>query len=195
MSRVSAFFEDLDRAWGKSLSARIPLRIIGSSALTLQVDYDRGTKDIDVLRTLELTTEIADRLVALAGRGAALHTSHRLFLELVPNGLPFLALDPIWNHLDALAGLLNFEVKALDVVDVVVSKLIRFHSDDVDDIQAMIDRGLVSHTRLLERFRAAFDYAITANPSALLRCVEHLNRVERDLLAVDETAFEMPSWI
>jgi hypothetical protein len=54
---------------------------------------------------------------------------------------------------------------ALDVVDVAVSKLKRFHANDQADIGAMIARGLVSHERLVERFR------------------------------VEETEIELPSWI
>lgn len=66
----------------------------------------------------------------------------------------------------------HLEIVALDVVDVVVSKLKRFNANDQADIDAMVARDLVSHDRLLDRFRSAVDE-----------------------FAVDKTAIELPSWI
>jgi hypothetical protein len=57
-------------------------------------------------------------------------------------------------HLEALTltyryrdrELAHFRIEVLDVVDVVVSKLKRFHANDLRDIEAMVDRDLVPHT-------------------------------------------------
>ncbi|HEX6242785.1 MAG TPA: hypothetical protein VFZ61_17855 [Polyangiales bacterium] len=77
-----------------------------------------------------------------------------------------------------------------------MSKLARFHSDDRDDVQAMIKRGLVSHDALIERFEAAKDVRqYTAYADDLPRYVANLNRVERDYFGVDETEIELPGWI
>ena len=51
MPLINDFFIDIDRHWGASTEGKIPLRIIGSSALMLQTNYERGTKDSDVLET------------------------------------------------------------------------------------------------------------------------------------------------
>ena len=44
---------------GTASSAKVRLRVIGSSALMLQTDYARGTKDSDVLETADLTETAA----------------------------------------------------------------------------------------------------------------------------------------
>ena len=196
MSRADDFFQEIDRRWDLPVSGRVPLRVIGCGALMLQVDaYDRGTKDSDILKTIDLAEGVSDRLLQLAGRDSRIHAAHRMYVELVPNGLPFLAIDPTWRSVASLAALRHFEVRVLDVVDVVVAKLCRLHRDDLADIEAMIDRDLVPHARLLDRFRAALDYAASANPDDLPTCVENLHRVERDILGVDETEIDLPSWI
>ncbi len=50
--------------------------------------------------------------------------------------------------------------------------------------------------RLIERFRAAADeFSGDARASELPKHVEHLYRVERDMLGVPETEIEPPPWI
>lgn len=84
----------------------------------------------------------------------------------------------------------------LDVVDVVVSKLKRFHANDQSDIDAMIQRDLVPHARLIDQFRTAVDAFIGDSREAdLPKYIDNLHRVERDMLGVPETEFELPSWI
>src|SRR5262245_52761944 len=110
----------------------------------LQAHYERGTKDSDVLETPDLTAEIKDQLIRLAGAGTALHQRWRLYLEIVRNGIPFLPVAPCWHPVSALnAKLVHLELWVLDVVDVVVSKLKRFSANDQVDIDAMIQRELV----------------------------------------------------
>jgi hypothetical protein len=46
------------------------LPIIGSAALMLQADYERGTKDSDVLETSELAGATGERLLLLSGKGS-----------------------------------------------------------------------------------------------------------------------------
>lgn len=191
-----AFFREIDERWDRPATVRIPLHVIGCSALTLQVDYDRGTKDGDVLETIELTPEVRDRLLSLAGPASALRARHRMYLEIVGNGIPFLPQVPVWHRVDVGAPLGHFDVLALDVVDVVVSKLKRLNQNDLDDIEAMVERRLVPHERLIDRFRAAIDYnACDARAEDFPTCVDHLHQVERDIFAVAETAIDLPSWV
>ena len=173
------------------------LRIIGCGALLLQTDYQRGTKDSDVLEAADLDTATKDALLAIAGRESELHTRHRMFVEVVGQGLPFLAQSPVWHARPELEdSLRHFSIYVLDVVDVVVSKLARFHSDDRADIESMIPRGLVTHDVLIARFEAAKDVRKdTAYADHLPTYVANLNRVERDYLGVDETEIELPSWV
>jgi len=53
----------------------------------LQTAYQRGTKDSDVLETIDLSAETKDRLLAVAGAGTELHRRRRLYLEIVANGM------------------------------------------------------------------------------------------------------------
>jgi hypothetical protein len=90
----------------------------------------------------------------------------------------------------------HFELGILDVVDVVVSKLARFHADDRSDIEAMIDRELVSHERLVTRFKEAVDYHLgDARAEELPRYCRNLNVVERDMLGIPETSIGLPDWL
>ncbi len=105
MRALEEFFQDLDGHWRGPIDARIRLRLIGSAALMLQTDYRRGTKDSDVLETTNLTDEIKTRLLAIAGKNSPLFERHRLYLEIVAPGLPFLPHGPAWHTLAALNGM------------------------------------------------------------------------------------------
>jgi hypothetical protein len=186
----------IDQAWSGS-DSKILLRIIGASALGLRTGYDRGTKDSDVLETAELDRETKARLLELAGPDKPLAKRHQIYIEFVASGLPLLPQTPNWVDLPELnQDLEHFRVEVLDVTDVVVSKLKRLHGNDKRDIDAMIDRRMVSHPFLIERFNAAVDYLLLDSRAAdLPRYIENLHEVERDLFLVDETEIELPSWI
>ncbi len=193
MNRIEAFFSDLDRAWPAQPERKIELSLIGCGALMLQADYERGTKDSDLFETLSLTKEIQAQLIALAGRDTDLYTRHRLHVDVVASGIPFLPMVPVWHPTASLnAQLKHLELRVLDVVDVVVSKLKRFSPNDKADIDAMVQRGLVSHDRLVDRFRSAYnEFSYDARAADLGGYVEHLNQVERDMLGEPETEFDL----
>jgi hypothetical protein len=197
VSLIREFLRDLDRAWTPIASSKIPLRIIGSTALMLQASYERGTKDSDVLETVDLDAAIRARLTAVAGQGSKLHVRHKLYVDIVSGSLPFLAASPRWMVVpDLNANLANFHVQVLQIVDVVVSKLKRFHPYDLQDIDAMVESGLVDHGLLIDRFREAVDaYLLDARADDLPKYIANLHQVERDLFGVAETAIELPSWL
>lgn len=191
---VSRLFRDIDQRWPIPPPSKIRLRLIGSTALMLQTDYQRGTKDSDVLETEHVDQVIADRLRALAGIGSDLHRKHRLYVDVVSAGLPFLPQVPKCHLLSETLD--HFEIEVLDIVDVVVSKLKRYSANDVLDIEAMVSRDLVSHALLIERFKRAVDhFEMDARANDLPRYVTNLNAVERDMLLVPETDIELPHWI
>jgi hypothetical protein len=195
---IESFFTEIDRAWPQGAQGpKVRLRIIGCGALILQASYERGTKDSDVFETAELTGTTKQRLLEIAGPGSELHRRSRLYIDIVANGIPFLPHAPIWHPVSELnATLAHLELVVLDVVDVVVSKLKRFSSNDQSDIDAMIDRELVPHDRLLDRFRAAVDeFSCDARAPDLPGYIANLHRVERDMLGVPETEIDLPSWI
>jgi hypothetical protein len=178
----SDFFRDIDAAWRPSSAGRIALRIIGSTALMMQVKYDRGTKDADVLETASVDAAVRSQLLAIAGPGTPLHTRHRVYVDIVSSGTPFLPQPPLFHPCAALNdNLEHFDVELLDVVDVVVSKLKRFNADDQADIDAMVERGEIIHDRLIARFRSAAEhFRHDARADDLEAYVRRLHQVERD---------------
>lgn len=197
MSRISDFLTDIDRRWTEPTPVKMRLPIIGSAALMLQADYERGTKDSDVLETAELAGTTGERLVRLAGKGSDLHRRWRMYLEIVAAALPFLPQSPAWLDVpDLNAELRNFSVAVLDVVDVVVSKLKRFNPNDASDIAAMIDRDLVPHDNLILRFKSAVEsYSMDARADDLPAYVDNLNRIERDQFGLPPTDIDLPAWV
>lgn len=195
MKLVEAFLTDLDAQWSGPEERKIPLRVIGSAALMIQHDYERGTKDSDVLETLEMTPEIKGRLQELAGKGTAFASRHRMYLDIVSGGLPFLPQRPLCHQAESLAGLKHFAVEALDVVDVAVSKLTRFNASDARDIEAMVAAGHVPHGRLITRFKAAVDaFSMDARAEDFKKYLENLHAVERDYFALPESEIKLPDW-
>lgn len=194
---VEELLWDIDQAWQARDADRIRLRILGSSALFLQTDYRRGTKDSDVLETAELRVETRHQLLALAGKGAPLHRKHGMYVEILASAFPFLAEEPNWVPLPELdADLTHFTVEVLDVVDVVVAKLARLHGADRGDIKAMVLQGRVDPVALVERFDSAIRRIWhDARAEELPRYVRNLHSVQRDLLGVAESLVELPSWV
>ena len=67
------------------------------------------------------------------------------------------------------------------------------HANDRYDIDSMVDRGLVPHPSLIERFRSAVDaFSLDARAAELPKYLSNLHVVERDLFGVDETEIELP---
>lgn len=196
MKAIEEFFLELDSLWRDSAPDRIPLKVIGSGALMLQTDYDRGTKDGDVLQTHHLTPQISERLLKLAGQGSDMAKRRRMYLEIVHNALPLLPQRPVFHPVPAFASLRHFSIEVLDVVDVVVSKFKRFNANDAKDVESMIKLGKVPHGQLVERFRLAVDaFSIDAGAEDLPRCVRNLNAAERDYFRLPESDIELSDWI
>jgi hypothetical protein len=197
VQRISEFLKDVDRRWTPTADQKIRLRVIGSAALMLQTGYERGTKDSDVLETDSITPDIKAQLLQLAGPNSELYDRHRIYVDVVSRALPFPPQVPLCHLLDDLnRELTRFEVEVLDVIDVVVSKLKRFHANDVSDIRAMADLDLIDHATLVDRFRAAVHmFSHDARADELPKYITNLNRIERDYLLVAESQIELPDWI
>ena len=66
----------------------------------------------------------------------------------------------------------------------------------MSDIEAIVDRDLVPHDALIDRFRLAVDwFSMDARAAEIPQYVKNLHRVERDIYAIDETEVELPSWV
>lgn len=193
---INQFFIELDKKWKAVESRKIPLHIIGSSALMLQIEYTRGTKDSDVLETKEISPQIEEKLIQLGGKGSGLHRQFNLYLDFVNYSLPFLPQTPRFHTVASLKPLKHFEISALDITDVVVSKLKRFNANDVSDIDAVIRKGLINHKTLIKRFNESVDsFSMDARAQDIPRYVKNLHTVERDMLDTAESSIELPHWV
>lgn len=193
---VREFLRAIDDAWSPRPAQKLTLRVIGSTALMLQSNYARGTKDSDIVQTDSVTPQIADQLVALAGPNTKLFQRFRMYIQVVNSAILFKRQTVAWCTPSGLEDLRSFHVEAMSIVDVVVSKLKRFDANDRDDIAAMIDRELVSHEELVACFRQAVDFTDDAKSDRLPQWIANLHRVERDSFGIDvPTEIELPSWV
>jgi hypothetical protein len=98
---------------------------------------------------------------------------------------------------DLTAKLTHFEVEALSIPDVVISKLKPFRPTDIADINAMIVRDRITHEQFQRLFLSAIDrFADGAQGAAKLpKIVENFNQIERDYFGADETEIELPPWV
>lgn len=190
---IKEFFLDLDRNWKTEGSEPILLRVLGSTSLFLQCDYERGTKDSDILEIHEIDKEIFEKLKKLAGKDTRLAVKHGIYLDVVSPGLAFLPPKSLWKSFEKLT---NFHIELLEVVDVVVSKLRRFNTNDIKDIKEMTDRNLVDPTQLVHQFELAKEqWLLGSRAHELPKIIENLHTVQRDFLLTEETPVELPDWL
>ncbi len=192
------FFLELDEAWKPVGEEPIRLPIIGCAALLLQVDnFYRGTKDSDVLELKNISSTIRDQLLTLAGPNTTIAKRHKCYLEMVPSAFPFLPPKHLFHSIDSISkDIQNFQVDALDITDIVVSKLKSFRAGDVDDINELVRLNLLSHSKLIERFSLAIDaWFMDARANQLPKIIQNLNTILRDSFGVEEVEFELPNWI
>ena len=71
MKRIHDLLSDVDRKWKPLGDEPVRLRIIGSAALMLQSDFERGTKDGDILEADEITS--IDDIKAMSVRKLLVH--------------------------------------------------------------------------------------------------------------------------
>lgn len=194
---IEDFLKNVDALWKPMGFEPIPLEIIGSTALLLQTDYVRATKDTDILEIGDLPQILWETLKEMAGKNSTLAKRHRLYIDLVKTGIPFLPPKRLLTPLKELnEALKHFKVSALHPVDVVVSKLKTFRPSDLEDIKAMIDRSLVPPAQLVERFKLAKEqWLMGSRDFELKKYVENLHAIQRDYLFVEETPCDLPEWL
>lgn len=194
---IKDFFLEIDKRWKPTACEPVALHIIGSAALLLQMDYNRGTKDADVLEVEELPKNVSKQLKDLAGKSSQLAQRHHLYVDLVAAGIPFLPQSPLFHPLDTLNDRIkSFRILVLDPLDVVISKLKTFRPTDLDDIRAVVDDNLLDPKKLVERFQSAKEqWLMDARAHELKQYIENLHTIQRDYLHVDETPIDLPGWI
>ena len=195
MARIRQFLAELDARWKPVGAEPFTLQIIGSAALMLQCDYDRGTKDGDILESKDLSPAVKSQLLFLAEKGSGLHKELRIHVDIVRSAILFLPQKPEFHPVPDLR-LKNFSIEALDPVDVALSKLKRFSQSDRNDIRALADRGRLDQKRLLARFEAAIDmFSTDARADEFPLYIKNLHFVEREILGVEPSPVELPDWM
>lgn len=192
MELIKNFLRQIDERWEPIGEEPIALQIIGSAALMLQTDYQRGTQDSDVLESKGGSPKIKEQLLMLAGRGTDIHKQSRVYIDIVTPALLFLPQKAVFHPLHGLS-LKNFRIKVLDITDVVISKLIRYSNDDANDIRAMAEKNHLDHSKLVARFEATADKFITdARADEMPRYLANFRKVERDILDVTPADITLP---
>jgi hypothetical protein len=192
MTPVDLLFNGIDEALAGGDLKRFSLQLVGSTALFAQTSWARGTRDCDAVRTWAFDGALAERLLALAGPGRPIALHAGLYLELVGQGVLFLPGEPRWKKWRSLR---SFDVEVLHPVDVAVAKLARLNPNDLDDIEALVERNVLTHRQLLDRFRdAAQASAARGMAHKLPLAIRNLHRVERDIFLEAPSPVEVDGW-
>jgi hypothetical protein len=192
MTPVDLLFKGIDDALAGGDHERFSLQLVGSTALFAQTSWVRGTRDCDAVRTWAFDEALAERLLALAGPGRPIARQAGLYLELVGQGVLFLPGEPRWKKWRSLR---SFDVDVLHPVDVAVAKLARLNPNDLDDIEALVERNLLTHRQLLDRFRAAAEASAARGMAHKLQfAIGNLHRIERDIFLEAPSVIEVEGW-
>ncbi len=192
---IKDFLIEIDLKWKPLGAEPVLLQVIGSAALMLQCDYERGTKDGDVLESGEVSPPVKKQLKNLAGKGTDIHKQFHIYIDIVKSVILFAPQKLLFHPVRDLS-LKNFQIEALDVLDVVISKLPRLNQNDMGDVQAMADKGLLDHKKLITRFQSAVDmFSIDARSDDLPLYIKNLRIIERDILDVQPAEIHLPDWM
>lgn len=194
---IEEFFLELDQLWKLETAQKLELQLIGSTALFFQMNPWRGTKDTDALKIETFTQAELAHIEKIAGKGSRLASRHQLYLELVDKAFPFLPQKPLFHPVEHLnVRLQNFSVSALDITDLVVSKLKPFRAQDVGDIREVAATGVLQNDKFVERFKSALQrWSMDSRAEDFPQCVKNLHTIQRDFLNVPEAEIELPRWI
>ena len=144
-----SFLHDLDH----ELQEQTELHCFGGFVVTEYYGLSRATGDIDILESRG--TDVAT-IARLAGKGSALHTRHRVYIDVV-------TIADVPDDYDTrliempVPGLTNLRLRAFEQHDLVLAKLSRNIDRDREDVVALakgpgLDIGLLNQ-RYLEEVR------------------------------------------
>jgi hypothetical protein len=131
----------------------LELYLGGGAALILAYDGELATVDVDFIgpktgRLLELSK--------LMGKGSEVHAQTELYFDVVPPGL--FPSDMGWRRRAIpveLREVQRIRLRALEVHDLIISKLKRFAEKDRRDVRALCNRPDVDVETLRSRYREA----------------------------------------
>ncbi|HPQ81443.1 MAG TPA: hypothetical protein PLZ86_06930 [bacterium] len=202
-----AFFDELDDAFRKQFGTRtLVLNIIGYTALALAGLPDRGTKDVDALKTEALADaamgDVLAFLIREFGKGSPGALRNGMYLDFVERQIPWLPPRPVYGEERKLQ---RITFMALHPADVCVSKTFanfkgkHDRGNDRRDVLDALDKGIVAVADYIKRMDDTFPHyeADAAAPETFERV---LRFIEREVLPIygDEKlklTYELPNWM
>ena len=141
------FLREID----EQLDDEIHLHCYGGFVVSMCYGFERPTNDVDFLATVP--SDSKGRLLALAGRGSALHEKYRVFLEY------FGMVDYPDSYRDRLTemfpGVLrHLRLWALDPYDLALSKLQRNGPRDREDVRFLAEAVPLDLVTLRNRYES-----------------------------------------
>ena len=139
------FLEALDR----ELAAPSELHCFGGFVVSEHYELTRGTADVDVLESRG--TDLAT-IGRLAGKGSALHSQHKVYVDVV-------TIADVPDHYDTrlidmdVGGLTHLRLKAFERHDLVLAKLARNIDRDREDVIALARGPGLDVEILQQRYR------------------------------------------
>ena len=140
-----SFLRDVDRG----LRGPVEVHCLGGFVLGVLWDLPRPTGDIDFIEVRP--GQASEELLGVAGEGTTLAVRHHLHFQRVgvatcPDGYESRLTDVTPQ------GLQNLKIKALDVHDIVLSKVSRNSPRDRSDVEFLAKKGALARRLLEERF-------------------------------------------
>lgn len=130
---------------------------IGGFVVSQYLGFGRETADLDVLSVIP--SQVAGRVVQLAGKGSALHVKHRVYIDHVgianyPDNYEsrLVRAFPVWPKV---------RLWALEPHDLALTKLERSIERDIRDVIFLAQAGLIDRDTLVSRFEAELEPYIT----------------------------------
>jgi|GEM_PF-3032935 len=158
------------------------LYLSGGAAVVLAYGSAERTKDIDVFT--EQRNQILEDLQTWAGKNTPIARREGYFFEIVP---PIYPMAPgMFSRAIPITGL-NLKAitpYAIELHDIIITKLDRFHSKDRSDIERLTRSPGFGHNRLLTLYETARDALKLYWPDKLEKVDENFNRVRTEILGL-----------
>jgi hypothetical protein len=154
--RIADFLRDIDQFLARGRPSEIlDLYHLGRSALVWHYDAPTTTRDVDVLRPRG-NQSLIEFVIAEFGQGTDAAHRHGLYLEIVPDVLPPIAMGFEKRATQIAGSWTNLRIFRPDPHDLAVTKMRRFAARDREDIRFLSDRGLLDAERLTDLLDKAF---------------------------------------
>ena len=160
-SAIERFLHAIDDELAKRAKQgeRLDWYLLGRSTLILRFGVALSTKDVDLVTGAD-TPELQRIAFDLFGQGTAGAKQWGLYLEGVPMGLP-----PVPGSYRNLSVELPGDWKVLrprllEVHDLAVTKLKRFHAGDREDLQILCSSGTITAAGLQRSLDSAFPFGM-----------------------------------